>query len=141
MAHIKRIQFDHVNNKNEGCLCDNCGQWITNIWTVSFQEGESLHFGIDCFDKHINGKLSAYGKKEMKKILKKIQKHSKLLDELKQDEITEDVQKEWESFRYWQKYWEDKTIDEWKKWMIEETVPHWLEADDKELARFKKINF
>lgn len=140
MAHIKDISFAHVG-KMEGCLCDNCGQWISNIWTVSFQEGENLHFGTDCFDKRIKGKLNAFGKKEMQKILKRIQEHSDLLNQLKQDEITEDVQKEWDGYRYWQDHWKDKTIDEWKKWMIEEVLPHWLESDKKELVKFEKINF
>lgn len=140
MAHIQRISFSHVGKK-EGCLCDNCGQYLTNIWTVTFQEGESLNFGIDCFDKRIRGKLTAFGKKEMNKILKKIQRAEEFLAQLKKDEITEDVMKEWENIRYWQKYWEDKTIDEWKKWEIEEVIPKRLESARKELEKFQKINF
>jgi len=140
MAHIEDIRFDHVG-KNEGCMCDNCGAWLTNIWTVKFREGESLHFGMDCFDKRIKGKLNAFGKKEMQKVLKRIQEHSELLNQLKQDEVTETVQKEWESYRYWQKYWKDKTFEEWKTWMIEEVLPDRLEADRKVLAKFEKINF
>ena len=140
MAYIEDIRFDHVG-KNEGCMCDNCGAWLTNIWTVKFREGESLHFGMDCFDKRIKGKLNAFGKKEMQKVLKLIQEHSELLNQLKQDEVTETVQKEWESYRYWQEYWKDKTFEEWKEWMIEEVLPDRLEADRKALAKFEKINF
>lgn len=140
MAHIEDIRFDHVG-KNEGCMCDNCGAWLTNIWTVKFREGESLHFGMDCFDKRIKGKLNAFGKKEMQKALKRIQEHSELLNELKQDEVTETVQKEWESYKYWQEYWQDKPFEEWKRWMIEEVLPDRLEADRKALAKFEKINF
>ena len=140
MAHIEDIRFDHVG-KNEGCMCDNCGAWLTNIWTVKFREGESLHFGMDCFDKRIKGKLNTFGKKEMQKALKRIQEHSELLNQLKQDEVTETVQKEWESYRYWQEYWKDKTFEEWKTWMIEEVLPDRLEADRKALAKFEKINF
>lgn len=140
MAHIEDIRFDHVG-KNEGCMCDNCGAWLTNIWTVKFREGESLHFGMDCFDKRIKGKLNSFGKKEMQKALKRIQEHSELLNELKQDEVTETVQKEWESYKYWQEYWQDKPFEEWKQWMIEEVLPDRLETDKKALAKFEKINF
>ena len=140
MAHIEEIRFDHVG-KTEGCMCDHCGAWITNIWTVKFREGESLHFGTDCFDKRIKGKLNAFGKKEMQKAMKRIQEHSELLNQLKQDEVTETVQKEWDSYRYWQEYWKDKTFEEWKAWMIEEVLPDRLESDRKALAKFEKINF
>lgn len=140
MAHIEEIMFDHVG-KNEGCMCDNCGAWLTNIWTVKFREGESLHFGMDCFNKRIKGKLSAFGKKEMQKVLKRIQEHSELLNHLMQDAVTEDVQKEWESYKYWQDYWKDKPFKEWKGWMIEEVLPARLEEDRKALAKFEKINF
>jgi hypothetical protein len=140
MAHIEEIRFDHVG-KAEGCMCDHCGAWITNIWTVKFREGEYLHFGTDCFDKRIKGKLNAFGKKEMQKAMKRIQEHSELLNQLKQDEVTETIQKEWDSYRYWQDYWKDKTFEEWKAWMIEEVLPDRLEADKKALAKFEKINF
>jgi hypothetical protein len=140
MARIEEIRFDHVG-KAEGCMCDHCGAWITNIWTVKFREGESLHFGTDCFDKRIKGKLNAFGKKEMQKVLKRIQDHSELLNQLMQDEVTETIQKEWDSYRYWQDYWKDKTFEEWKSWMIEEVLPNRLEADKKALAKFEKINF
>ena len=90
MAHIEEIRFDHVS-KAEGCMCDNCGAWLTNIWTVKFREGESLHFGIDCFDKRIRGKLNAFGKKEMQKVQKRIQWHSEELNHLMQEEVPEDV--------------------------------------------------
>ena len=72
MAHIKRVDFNTVG-RNEGCLCDNCGQYIRNIWTIEFVEGESLHFGIDCYRKHIFGRLSDYGKKEMRRIMRDIE--------------------------------------------------------------------
>ena len=140
MAHIEDIRFDHVG-KAEGCMCDNCGAWLTNIWTVKFREGEYLHFGMDCFNKRIKGKLNAFGKKEMQKVLQRIQEHSELLNQLKQDEVTETVQKEWDSYRYWQEYWQDKPFEEWKAWMIEEVLPDRLEADRKALAKFEKINF
>lgn len=140
MAHIEEIRFDHVG-KAEGCMCDNCGMWITNIWTVKFREGESLHFGTDCFDKRIKGKLNAFGKKEMQKVMKRIQAHSEELNQLMQEEVPEEIQKEWESFKYWQEYWRDKTFEEWKQWMIETVLPDRLESDRKALAKFEKINF
>lgn len=141
MAHIQRIDFNHVTNKADGCLCDNCGQWITNIWTVKFKEGPSLHFGIDCFDKHINGKLSKFGKREMKRELKYIKEYSMLLENLKKEEVTEDVQKEWESYLYWQTYWQDHTFEEWKEWMITQVLPNRIEEHEKNLKKFEKINF
>ena len=139
MAYIKKVSFNHVK-KEEGCMCDNCGQWITNIITVDFKEGESLRFGVDCYEKRINGKLNAYGKKEMNRIVRSIQEHSKLLEDLKKDKITPRVQKQWDSYRTWQAYWQDKSIEEWKNWMID-VVPKWLEKDNEELEKFRKINF
>lgn len=140
MAHLKKVNFSHVK-KEEGCMCDNCGQWITNIVTVTFEEGESLHFGVDCYEKRISGKLNSFGKKEMNKVLKTIKEHDRLLAELKSGKDTALVLKQWESYRYWQGYWNDKSIDEWKSWMINDVIPKWIEKDEKEFERFRKINF
>lgn len=139
MAHIKRIGYSHVH-KSEGCLCDNCGQFITNIVTVTFAEGEQLHFGTDCYNKRIVGKLNAFGRKELNRIMKGIKEHSILLNDLQKDEPTALVQKEWESYKRWQTAWADRPFEEWKSWMIP-TVTGWLEKDNKELEKFKKINF
>ena len=71
MAHIKHINFAHVG-RNEGCLCDKCGQYIQNIVYVDYDDG--------IFAKLYNGgKLSTYGVKLMKKALKAIEAHSKQL--------------------------------------------------------------
>ena len=48
MAKIEKIYFQRVG-KNEGCSCDKCGQYITNIWTVRYKGSADIHFGMDCF--------------------------------------------------------------------------------------------
>lgn len=66
MAHIKEIRFTHVG-RNEGCLCDKCGQYIQNIVTVEFTDGITFDYGQDCFKKlYDNSKLTEFGKKLMR---------------------------------------------------------------------------
>ena len=74
MAYIKSVRFNRVG-RNEGCTCDKCGQYIRNIWTVTYQDGVIMNFGIDCFEKLNKGNLNAYGQKLMKDALKWIEKH------------------------------------------------------------------
>ena len=65
MAYIKRISFAHVG-RNEGCLCDRCGQYIQNIVTVDYADGVRINYGRDCFDKlYKSGRLNAQGVKLM----------------------------------------------------------------------------
>ena len=79
MAHIKSISFSSVST-NYGCTCDRCGQWIKNIWTVKFDDGISMNFGIDCFEKLCkSGKLTRYGEKLMRDTLKSIAFYSEQL--------------------------------------------------------------
>ena len=81
MAHIKSISFAAVST-NYGCTCDKCGKWIKNIWTVNFDDGISMNFGIDCYEKmYKSGKLTKAGVKAMKDALKSIEYYTKCREE------------------------------------------------------------
>lgn len=143
MAYIKKISFANVG-KQEGCTCDKCGQYIRNIWTVEYHDGVVMNFGIDCFDKLNKGKLNDYGMKLMKKALKSIQYYQERLEEEKA--LTEETDRgyqltqqhvEWQSDGYWMGHpWE-----EYHKWMIEEWYPARFKEAQKQIDRFKKVNF
>ena len=67
MAQIKKIQFYHTG-KEDGCICDRCGQYIQNVWTVTYSDGVVARFGIDCFEILCKeSKLTSFGQKELKK--------------------------------------------------------------------------
>lgn len=89
MAKIMDINFEHTG-KNEGCLCSRCGQYITNIWRVKFSSGEEFKFGIDCYEKLMRtGKLTTFGMKTMKSVMKSIKNSQESLEkwiDMKEDE-------------------------------------------------------
>ncbi len=142
MAYIKDIKFWHVD-RYSGVLCDRCGTYITNIYTVYYSDGLVAHYGIECFKKlRQAGRLSDFGYKFLMKILKAI--------------------KYWnEELRLWQTiteseaeekgllcdlhthgcYWEGRTFEEYRKFEIEKYIPARLEGCKKLLERFKNIDF
>ncbi|MGN0180126.1 MAG: hypothetical protein ACI4DY_11960 [Monoglobaceae bacterium] len=141
MAHIKRINFTHVG-KNEGCLCDKCGQYIQNIVYVDYDDGVRLNYGQDCFAKLYNsGRLNAYGVKLMKKTLKSIEKHSKQLDAYKSGKMNAENDVSYQYDQTYGGYWKGKPYEEYRNWMIEEWFPKRFEEDQKEIDRFAKVNF
>lgn len=50
MTSIKRITTNKVGKYN-GCTCDKCGLYITEITTVEWTDGTKEHFGSTCFNK------------------------------------------------------------------------------------------
>lgn len=148
MAHIKAIRFESVGRK-EGCTCDRCGQYIQNIWTVEYQEGLTIHYGIDCWQKvKASGNLSAYGKKLLNKIIKSVQAYSERLAQYTSGELTEENDQSWlNEVASWERCdgknscWNGKSYAEYRKWMVEEFFPYRISAAQKELDKFKKVNF
>lgn len=143
MAHIKNIRFAAVG-KNEGCTCDRCGQYIRNIWTVSYIEGIQFNYGIDCFEKIYKGAgMNAYGVKTMKKILKAIEELEKRCEEEKNK--TAETDEWWVALQDGRldknNYWYGRTYAEYKEWQINEFFPTRIESRQKELEQFRKINF
>lgn len=144
MARIKKINFSHTG-KNDGCLCDRCGQYITNIWTVEFADGIVVRFGIDCFDKmKKESNLSTFGIKELNKALKSIQKHQELYEAEKA--LTEETDIRWQNIQNpheWESpdYWYGKKWEEYHEWMLTEFFRIRFEEDQKKIDRFQKVNF
>lgn len=143
MAHIKHINFARVG-RNEGCLCDKCGQYIRNIVYVDYDDGVRVNYGQDCFAKLYNsGKLSQYGVKLMKKALKSIEKHSKELEDYKNGKMTAENDK---GYQFCQTcdgghYWKGKPYEEYREWMINEWYPRRFKEDQEMVDRFAKIDF
>lgn len=149
MAHIKSISFSSVST-NYGCTCDRCGQWIKNIWTVKFDDGISMNFGIDCFEKlYKGGKLTKAGEKVMKDALKSIEYWNKAHEEW--ESMTEVEARERgllaeldpNSYcnRYVKSYWCDRTFEEYRDWMLNELIPERLKEAQKKIDKFSKVNF
>lgn len=142
MSHVKKISFDHVDRKH-ACTCDRCGQGIINIWSVEYAEGFTVHYGIDCWEKvYKGGKLSQYGEKEIKKIMKSIKGYEDMRRQWESGEITEETcyaYKEAQNDKL--SPWFEKTFEEYKKWILEELIPYRLEITQKELEKFKKVDF
>lgn len=147
-ARITKIEFNHVG-RNEGCQCDRCGQYIINVWTVQFGNGQTINFGIDCFEKvYKSGGLNAHGLKQFKKLLSRIQKHKE--DHTKWLSMTEeqaradaakvnvplriDTDDPYDS-------WYGKTFEEYKDWMLNEWYGERFREDEQVLEKFRKIGF
>lgn len=149
MASIKRISFAHTG-KNEGCKCDKCGQWITNIWTVEWTDGLIQNYGIDCFDKlSKTGNLTKQDKAKFEKLLKKQEHYTEELElwkNLTEQEAEErglieclkpgDPEKPWND-----SYWNGKTFEEYKDWMLSVWFPARLRGCEEELKVFSRVRF
>ena len=144
MARIKRVDFYHVG-KQEGCLCDKCGQYITNVWSVQYADGITAKFGVDCFEKlNKESGLTSFGKKELNKALKSIQKHREMYE--KEAAKTEETDAAWQQLQNpfdWQDkgYWYGKKWEEYHEWMMTEFFKTRFEEDQKQIDRFSQVNF
>lgn len=142
MAHVKRIGFAQVGEK-QGCTCDRCGQYIRNIWSVQYAEGFTVHYGIDCFEKvYKSGRLSQYGQKEMRRIMKSIEGYEKRIAEWESGEVTPETNYSWqEAQKDKLNPWYGATWEAYKDWMINEFFKYHLEEAQKELEKFRNIDF
>lgn len=144
MAHITKIDFMKTG-RNEGCTCDKCGQYITNVWTVRYKGGVDVHFGMDCFDKMLkSSKLNDYGMKLMKKTLKSIERHQRGFEAEKN--LTAETDKMYQMEQVHRDYgsqsaWYGVPWEEYHEWMLTVWWPTRFAEDQKELDRFSKINF
>lgn len=146
MARIKNITFEHTA-KNDGCVCDRCGAWITNIVTVTFTDGLSLNYGQDCFEKlRDTGNLNAYGKKLLNKALEKIKYWTNELERYKSGEINEENDLAFQNMQVVlpydsPSYWYGRPYEEYRRWIIEEVIPQRFKEAQKEIDRFSKVEF
>lgn len=144
MARIKKIMFSRVGN-DEGCLCDRCGQYIKNIWTVDYADGVRANFGIDCFEiLNKESGLTAFGQKELKRALKKIQEHRDMYEAEKAKTEETDIAYQNMQIEYdWKDrdYWFGKPWKEYHEWMLNEFWKTRFEEDQKQIDRFSKVNF
>jgi hypothetical protein len=144
MAKIRRIDF-YRTGKQDGCLCDRCGQYIQNIWKVEYADGITARFGIDCFEiLNKESGLTTFGMKELNKALKRIRKHRELYEaELLKTEETDDGYREEQELYDWKDkgYWYGKPWEEYHEWRINEFFKFRFEEDQKEIERFSKVNF
>lgn len=144
MAHIKKIRFNRTG-KEDGCLCDKCGQYIRNIWTVDYTDGVTLRFGIDCYEKlNKESGLTTYGQKLLKKATKRIEDYTKMFEAEKA--LTEETDIHYQNLQnpwdYESKdYWYGKPWEDYHEWMLNEWFPARFADADKEIAKFAKVNF
>lgn len=140
MARIKKVNFTRAN-RNEGCTCDRCGQWLQNIWTVEFADGLTVHFGIECMEKMSKeSRLNDYGRKELKKTLNHIEKIYKMMESEKA--LTEDSDI---GYRNTQEdeysFWYGRSWQEFHDWRVNEFWQERIKRAEKEIERFRKIEF
>ena len=142
MSHVKKIHFQSVG-RDEGCLCDRCGQYIRNIWTVEYTEGFKANYGIDCWEKiYKAGKLNKYGETQMRKIMKSIKGYEEMLAKYVSGELNEETDKDWQfSQTFEHDVWYGKPFEAYRDWMINEFFPYRIECAQEELKKFSKIDF
>lgn len=141
MAYITNMTFEHVG-KDEGVLCDRCGQYIRNIYTVYYSDGYVMHCGVECFKKlRESGRLSDYGMKVLMKIAKKIKQYSEELAMWKTLTEEEAEEKKLLYPLHYYEAWQGKTFEEYKEWNINKWYPARFAECEKELAKFNKIDF
>ena len=73
MQKVSLVNVSFSTAPTVSCTCDRCGQGIKNIWSVSFSNGVTYKYGIDCFEKlSKNSNLTDTGRKNFKKLLKSL---------------------------------------------------------------------
>jgi len=154
MAHIKEVTFTSVG-KNEGCLCDRCGTYISNIVTVHYVEGMTINYGQDCFEKLCKeSKLNDYGMKIMKKGLTKLAKYTKeyemwktiTYEQAREKGLTAQIDPDsnintWSTAESDKSAWCGKPFEEYREWVLNEVYPRKFKDCEKEIKRFEKVNF
>lgn len=144
MAHIKMIHFDSVST-NEGCTCDKCGQYIKNIWSVEFTTGDTFHYGIDCWQKiQATGGLNKQNKREFNRIMKLIQSYTEAMNAFitgerneSNDTAYQNAQADWNE----NDAFHGVPYEEYKRWYVEEFFPYRIAEAQKDLAKFKRVDF
>ena len=140
MSRIKSMSFSSVG-KNEGCMCDRCGQYIRNIWTVKFDDDITMNYGIDCFAKLRNtAKLSTYGKKLLKDAMKRLEGIDELTEIIKNRKAEDDY-----SYQEAQKDkispWYQVDYEEYRNWWLNEVIPQRITGIQKDIDKFKNVDF
>ena len=140
MSRIKSMSFSSVG-KDEGCMCDRCGQYIRNIWTVKFDDGITMNYGIDCFAKlRDTAKLSAYGKKILKDAMKRLEGIDELTEIIKNRKAEDDY-----SYQAAQNDkispWYQVDYEEYRNWWLNEVIPQRIAGIQKDIDKFKNVNF
>lgn len=147
-TRIMKIEFNRVG-RNAGCQCDRCGQDITNIWTVRFENGQTINFGIDCFEQiYKNGGLSTYGLKEFKKLMKSIKSHKEgynrwlnmTEEQARANAAKVNVPLDIDTDDPYSS-WYGKTFDDYKNWMLNVFYGERFREDEQELEKFRQIGF
>lgn len=146
MAYIQDIRFDHVG-KQEGSICDQCGAYITNVYTVIYSDGLKMRCGMECFKKlFAAGKLTEKGIKLMKKTLKRVKEAYETRDTWLKVNSFEEAKEQnlpyWTAFEY--EAWQGRSFEEFKEFCVSETNGFFasdIRRARKDLERFKKVNF
>ena len=121
MARIKSIDF-YTTSKDSPCICDRCGQGITNVLQVTYADGLRLLYGTKCFEilcKENN--VSGYRGKLLKKAMERLEWAQKSLEA--ERDLTEDNDEGYklEQFDHpdcQKSYWFGKPWAEYHEWKL-----------------------
>lgn len=146
MAKILDIRFDSVG-KQSGVICDRCGAYIQNIYTVKYDTGLIVHYGIECFKKlQLASNLTDAGMKLLKKILKKVKEayeFKAIWDSVVDIEDARNKKAPFLSVFETYEAWKGHSFEEFKRYCTSEEegfFAHDIKAANKELQRFKHLN-
>ncbi len=146
MAYIKDIRFDSVGKK-EGLVCDRCGTYIRNIYTVTYSDGFVARYGIECFKKLFDaGKLTDFGRKLMMKALKRLKEAYETREKWLSVNSLEEAEKKNLDVYLFKNYeaWEGHTFEEYRDYWTSEEMGYTasdIKRAKEDLARFKNVNF
>lgn len=146
MAYIKDIRFDSVSKK-EGFICDRCGAYIRNIYTVTCSDGLVAQYGMECFKKLFDaGKLTDFGRKLMMKALKRLKEAYETREKWLSVNTLEEAKEKNLLTQPFESYeaWEGHTFEEYKDYWTSEEKGYTasdIKRAKEDLARFKNVNF
>lgn len=141
MARITNITFWH-ESKDAGVFCDKCRAYITNVYTVYYNDGLIAHYGIECFKKLKEaGNLSDFGYKLLMKTLHKIKKYNEELQLWQTITEEEAEKKELLDSLHHDDVWKGRTFEEYRQFHVKRWLPARLKDCEKTILRFKNIDF
>ena len=143
MARIKRIDFFTVSKDNP-CICDKCGQCITNVWQVTYADGLRLTYGIQCFENlRTVSNVVGYRGKLLKKAMDRLENAQRQLEA--ERDLTEENDEGYKAEQFdhpdcQKSYWFGKPWGEYHEWKLTDFWPYRIKKAQEDIEKLD-VNF
>ena len=138
---IKKINFYSVL-KSEGCTCDCCGKYITNVCSIDTVGGGHFNLGSTCFDKQMKTKLGAMAKKKVNhavKMIKSWNEEKEYMLHVSEEQYKIDRPADYEERVASHQYDGIDCFEDYRKWNLEEFIPYRISLAEADIVKYGVI--